>query len=69
MYSRKAWGGDVEPFILTKFNKIEEQVAEDFLVSLVVFEWGDEHLIGRPAPGGDGVSFGISRHIYIYASV
>ncbi|CRG90646.1 Membrane protein PTM1 [Talaromyces islandicus] len=53
MYSRKAWGGDVEPFILTKFNKIEEDVTEDFLVSLVVFEWGDEDLIGRVPAGSD----------------
>jgi hypothetical protein len=63
MYSRKAWGGDVEPFILTKFNKIEEDVAEDYLVSLVVFEWGDEQLIGRPAPGGgDDVSWILGIH-------
>ncbi|KAH8696163.1 putative integral membrane protein [Talaromyces proteolyticus] len=55
MYSQKSWGGDVEPFILTKFNKLEE-TTEDSLVSLVVFEWGDEHLIGRSVSAGDGVA-------------
>lgn len=52
MYSRKAWGGDIDPFILTKFVKVEDD-TEDALVSLVIFEWGDEALIGRPVPGTD----------------
>uniref|UniRef100_A0A093UW06 Membrane protein PTM1 n=1 Tax=Talaromyces marneffei PM1 TaxID=1077442 RepID=A0A093UW06_TALMA len=52
MYSRKAWGGDIDPFILTKFMKVEDN-AEDALVSLVIFEWGDEALIGREVPGTD----------------
>ncbi|RDW63007.1 putative integral membrane protein (Ptm1) [Aspergillus mulundensis] len=45
MYSRKAWGGSVDPFILTKFAK--SSAGEDPLASLVIFEWTDEHLIGR----------------------
>ena len=54
MYSRKAWGGDIDPFILTKFVKAEDATADqDALVSLVIFEWGDEELIGRPVPGTD----------------
>lgn len=57
MYSRKAWGGDVDPFILTKFVKLEDDTAtdHDVLVSLVIFEWGDEALIGRPMPGNPDV--------------
>ncbi|KAB8270298.1 lung seven transmembrane receptor-domain-containing protein [Aspergillus minisclerotigenes] len=47
MYSRKAWGGDVEPFILTKFVRDGDAGDSDPLVSLVIFEWSDEALIGR----------------------
>lgn len=49
MYSQKAWGGDVEPFILTKFKKYHMGDGPDVdpLVSLVIFEWKDEDLIGR----------------------
>lgn len=55
MYSKKAWGGSVDPFILTKFIKAEEDKAkegsDDPLVSLVVYEWRDESLIGVwPSP-------------------
>lgn len=46
MYSRKAWGGDVDPFILVKFTKSEAQES-DPLASLVIFEWSDEGLIGQ----------------------
>ncbi|KAJ6144807.1 Transmembrane receptor eukaryota [Penicillium chermesinum] len=52
MYSRKAWGGSVDPFILVKFSKSE--VGEsDPLASLVIFEWQDYGLIGKSS-GGDG---------------
>jgi len=47
MYSRKAWGGNIEPFILTKFVKETPPDNSDPLVSLVIFEWNDEPLIGR----------------------
>ena len=47
MYSKSAWGGDVDPFILTKFIKTTPEGDEDPLVSLVVFEWRDEDLVGR----------------------
>lgn len=47
MYSRKSWGGAVDPFILTKFIK-PDGVENDPLVSLVVFEWRDKPLIGHP---------------------
>jgi len=54
MYSRKAWGGNVDPFILTKFMKPEDiPEGEDPVVSLVVFEWQDKHLIGKPVEGND----------------
>lgn len=46
MYSRKAWGGSVDPFILVKFSKANAQTS-DPLASLVIFEWTDEELIGQ----------------------
>lgn len=46
MYSRKAWGGSVDPFILVKFTK-SDSAESDPLASLVIFEWNDENLIGR----------------------
>ncbi len=50
MYSKKAWGGAVDPFILTTFVKSQD-VKDDPLVSVVVFEWKDEDLIGVwPSP-------------------
>ena len=46
MYSRKAWGGDTDPFILTTFPKFEGEGDEDPIVSLVIFEWRDEEYVG-----------------------
>lgn len=46
MYSRKAWGGDVEPFILTKFIKAADDAPGNPIVSLIIYEWKDEDLIG-----------------------
>lgn len=47
MYSRKAWGGNTDPFILTKFAKLPTDGDFDPIVSLLIFEWSDEPLIGR----------------------
>lgn len=46
MYSRKAWGGSVDPFILVKFHKANN-VKGDPKASLIIFEWKDEQLIGE----------------------
>ncbi|KAL6721791.1 Membrane protein ptm1 [Lecanora helva] len=46
MYSRSAWGGDTDPFIETTFIKIDPTGDEDPVVSLVIFEWKDEPLVG-----------------------
>jgi hypothetical protein len=53
MYSRKAWGGSVDPFILVKFMKVGDDVGGDPLASLVIFEWRDERLVGITPPNGD----------------
>lgn len=64
MYSRKAWGGDVEPFILTKFVRDGDAGDSDPLVSLVVFEWSDEALIGRAVSDDADVYF--FDHVWRY---
>lgn len=51
MYSKKGWGGDTDPFILTTFDKPSTPDDKDVFVSLVVFEFRDEDLIGVwPSP-------------------
>lgn len=59
MYSRKSWGGSVDPFILTKFVK-PDNIPEDQdpVVSLVLFEWRDKDFVGKPvAPDSLDVSY------------
>ncbi len=50
MYSKVQWGGDVDPFISAKFLKVEpgegEDVDPDPMVSVVIFEWRDQELVG-----------------------
>lgn len=50
MYSRVAWGGDVDPFISAKFIKVDPgegaDVDPDPTVSVVIFEFRDEDLVG-----------------------
>lgn len=50
MYSRKSWGGPVDPYILVKFEHPEVPEGQDPIVSLVIFEWADRPLIGKPDP-------------------
>ncbi|KAK3944281.1 lung seven transmembrane receptor-domain-containing protein [Diplogelasinospora grovesii] len=51
MYSKSAWGGPVDPFILIKFTDVGKDMGDDPIVSLVVFEWMDEDYIGVTPPG------------------
>jgi hypothetical protein len=46
MYSKAAWGGPVDPFILTVFPNETIQGDDDPIVSLIIFEWKDQELIG-----------------------
>ncbi|CZS95574.1 related to PTM1-member of the major facilitator superfamily [Rhynchosporium agropyri] len=55
MYSRAAWGGDVEPHILVKFVKDTKEDDSDPITSLVIFEWKDYDLIGV-LPTADSIS-------------
>ena len=54
MYSRKTWGGAVDPFIQVKLLKPQTKDGSeppDHAVSLVIFEWQDKQLIGKaPIP-------------------
>lgn len=51
MYSRKTWGGHVDPYILVKFVRPDNvPEGQDPIVSLVIFEWKDRSLIGKPDP-------------------
>jgi hypothetical protein len=50
MYSKKSWGGQVEPFILVKFINDPEKNKDvgDATVGVVVWEWKDSNLLGKP---------------------
>ena len=53
MYSKSSWGGDVEPYILARFNKAEirEDDPTDPVIAIAIFNWKDVGRIGAPAPG------------------
>lgn len=52
MYSRKSWGGSVDPYIMTMFKTYKDQGHDDPntdpIVSVVVFEYSDHNLLGVP---------------------
>jgi hypothetical protein len=52
MYSRKSWGGNVDPFILVKFLNSDAKKNGNKIpkVSLVMYEWADRPLLGVPSP-------------------
>ncbi|KAK6350043.1 hypothetical protein TWF696_006292 [Orbilia brochopaga] len=60
MYGPRAWGGRVSPFIEVKFvpdppaNDDEAKDIDDWAVSLLIFEYKDEHLIGVDGTDEDG---------------
>lgn len=56
MYSRKSWGGKIDPFIMVKFLKPDNIPAtQDPIVSSVIFEWADRPLVGAPDPHDDTI--------------
>lgn len=55
MYSKKSWGGNVDPHILVKWIKDTTEGAADPIVSMVIFEWKDYDLIGVLPTGDDEV--------------
>lgn len=50
MYSKKSWGGKIEPFIMVKFIETDKpQPVEDPTVAVMIWEWQDSNLLGLPA--------------------
>lgn len=47
MYSRRSWGGSVDPYIDVSFVKNLIPADQDPLVSVVVFEWQDRSFVGK----------------------
>ncbi|KAI5300986.1 hypothetical protein KEM56_002059, partial [Ascosphaera pollenicola] len=47
VYGKKSWWGSIDPHISVTFDKKSQKEGEDPLVSLLIFEWKDRHLIGR----------------------
>ena len=48
MYSKKSWGGPVEPFIEVKFVDTDKnKELNDPTVSVIVWEWKDSSLFGK----------------------
>ena len=47
MYSRRTWGGAVEPFILLALDSLPPDTSGDPIVSVVIFEWNNEEMVGR----------------------
>ena len=57
MYSKSSWGGSVDPFILTKYNKAKDSDDKDTFVSVIIYEFKDEDLVGMwPSPEAPEVS-------------
>ncbi|EFE37282.1 hypothetical protein TRV_08093 [Trichophyton verrucosum HKI 0517] len=52
MYGKKSWGGDINPFILLRMEAVKDK--KDPIMSLAIFEWKDESLIGRDLTAKDG---------------
>lgn len=57
MYSRKSWGGSIDPFILVKFLPPKDPIpsGDDPIVSTVIFEWKDRSLIGAIDPADENI--------------
>jgi hypothetical protein len=53
MYSRKSWGGAIDPYIDITFTKPDNLDGQDPIVSLVVFEWQDRPLVGKQIDPND----------------
>lgn len=48
MYSKKSWGGPIDPFIEVKFVDTDKnKEIKDPTVSVIVWEWKDSPLLGK----------------------
>ena len=50
MYSKKSWGGKIEPHILVKFTGKKDDIPDDVdaTVGVLIWEWQDGDLRGKP---------------------
>lgn len=61
MYSKKAWGGAVEPYILVKFLEYKPKGDDDSadpVVATIIFDWKEQRKIGAYLPDDPEVRFG-----------
>ncbi|CAI4217979.1 unnamed protein product [Parascedosporium putredinis] len=56
MYSKSAWGGNVDPYIQVVFVNDTVKPDTDPIISLLIFEWKDLDLIGVEDPNRPGES-------------
>lgn len=50
MYSRRAWGGNTDPYIMVNFTKPKDlPEGQDPIVSLAIFEWSGRKYLGVPS--------------------
>lgn len=54
MYSKSSWGGPVDPYIELVFPNDTVKPDTDPVVSLLIFEWRDLHLVGVEDPNRPG---------------
>ena len=54
MYSEENWGGTVPPYVMTVFDNFTGEIDHDPIVSVVMFEYRDEDLLGRNDGSGTG---------------
>lgn len=67
MYNKATWGGPVDPFILIAFPNDTIKADEDPIVSLIIFEWKDQELIGAyPDPEAFSVCAAARSPIPLY---
>ena len=70
MYSKKAWGGDVEPYIMARFDHaaVRDDEDTDPVVAVAIFNWNDVNYIGSSAPEApDKVGIQYVWHGYTYS--
>jgi hypothetical protein len=56
MYSKKSWGGPVDPYILAKFKKADKDAPGDPSVGIVIWEFQDYDFIWKPDEDDENVS-------------
>ncbi|KAK3301578.1 membrane protein-like protein [Chaetomium strumarium] len=66
MYSKKSWGGPVDPYIRVKFTDVGKDQGDDPIVSLLIFDWMDQDYIGIDTPD-DPQKIGICEPQYVEA--